>query len=428
MTYSLIASALSMESEEYVEPSNETQSDLELEKACSEIEEADRSVERAAMEQEELEAVAETMESIQISLESAIADDEGLTAREAEAHRIALKHALRGALPMPVASLESFGDASERLEATQLSLESIGATIKKIWEAIKRAVMNAIRAIADFFAKLFGGVKRLREKAEKVVKDLEAKKKDGADLKDGELKDAPGLDRIHFKGDTNAVEINRGATTIKNQVLNSINSVVADATDLYKKMAAAIKDRKENDEAFDDLIMNTAKKVHEKQLSDKAFGNPLPGGKLMVTTQSKDTKGSASTLSSVVVRLTDTPRDKDPKVKDSKVDSIDTIIKIATFAAESLKEMEDRKKLRDDLKKAREEVVKETENLAKDAEGLAKKAEGFWTQTRISARLRMANIDYVSNIGRLDNYVFGWCRGAVSYCAFAEGKYTVAKP
>ena len=59
-------------------------------------------------------------------------------------------------------SLESFGDTDTTARATQMTLEGIGETIKKIWQAIKNAVMRVINSVREFFAKIFTRTKGLK--------------------------------------------------------------------------------------------------------------------------------------------------------------------------------------------------------------------------------------------------------------------------
>lgn len=137
--------------------------------------EADEATEDA----EELAEVEEGMTEVQEDVEAAV-EHGGL---DPVAARFA-QHAIKAYMSrlgveaddvMP--SLESFGSSSSRLHATQISLEGIGDWIKKIWVAIKTAVARAVKAVSDFFSKLFGGVKRLKTAADSLRKDLKEKNK-----------------------------------------------------------------------------------------------------------------------------------------------------------------------------------------------------------------------------------------------------------
>lgn len=420
----LLHTALSLESEEVAMPQDDTAAELELETVDGEIAGADREMERAEMEQEELEAAAETLESIQVSLESAIADDSGLTRREAQAYQTAYKAAIGTALPSPILSLESFGGDSERLQATQMSLEGVGDTLKKIWEAIKRAVANAMRAVSDFFAKLFGGAKKLRERAEEVLKKLEEKKAAKEELEGGKLKAPKGLDRIHVKGGVQIADIKGGVSVVKTTVVGGLDKIVSGAEGVYKTLAASIKDRKDAETA---IAAAMDSKGYKKSVTDMtSFTKPLPGGKQIRSNTTIEKEGADSTSSVAKIKLVDTPNDRTPKEAEITGVRLDDLIAMAKEAVALAKGIEDSKKTRENLTKLRQEVVKETEGLAKDAEKLIEKADGAWTQAKISASLRLANMDLNTAISRTDAYVFGYVRGLVQFLDGAAGEFKKA--
>lgn len=417
----LLHTALSLESEEVAMPQDDTAAELELETVDGEIAGADREMERAEMEQEELEAAAETLESIQVSLESAIADDSGLTRREAQAYQTAYKAAIGTALPSPILSLESFGGDSERLQATQMSLEGVGDTLKKLWEAIKRAVANAMRAVSDFFAKLFGGAKKLRERAEEVLKKLEEKKAAKEELEGGKLKAPKGLDRIHVKGGVQVSDIKGGVSLVKTNVIAGLADVVNGAEGFYKTLAASIKNRKEAKAAMTAALDSTG---YEKAVGKiTSYTQPLPGGKQLRATITGGEDDKTETVSVPKIKLVDTPNNRTPKEADITGVKLDDLIAMAKEAVALAKGIEDSKKTRENLSKQRQEVVKETEGLAKDAEKLIEKAEGTWTQVKISAALRLANMDLNTAISRVDAYVFGYVRGLVQFLDGAAGEF-----
>lgn len=427
---SILAGALSLENENTDITLEDANIDLAVEQAAGDIERADRSVEMSSLEQEELESAAMTMESVALSLEEAIADETGLSRREAAAHRQTIQAVLGDALPMPVASLESFGGDSERFDATQLSLEGIKDTIMKIWNAIKRAVANAIRAVADFFAKLFGGAKKLREKAEATLKKVEDAEREGKTLEGDKVEDAKGLDRIHYMGKTGMVDIAKGMKAMTDQLVTTTEAQAEAAAKFYKELAKGIKDRKENADLAE-AAANSSGYTKSTTKSVKT-GAVLPGGKQVQVTTNKSFDGSKTdgerneggipSIKLIDVSKNNTPSEKfatGVKLGDLK-SGLNTIIAL-------LKKMEDAKKAREALKDAREDVVKESENLAKDAEKLADKAEGYWTQARISTTLRLANMDLNSNISRQDAFIFGYARGFVAFADDAVGKFKEKK-
>lgn len=62
-------------------------------------------------------------------------------------------------------SVEAFGGSASQQHSTQVSLESISETLKKSWEAIKRALVALVNAIRDVYAKATNAAGRLEKRA-----------------------------------------------------------------------------------------------------------------------------------------------------------------------------------------------------------------------------------------------------------------------
>lgn len=147
------------------------------------VDEASSEAEESTEVVEELETAAATLESIALSLEAHI--QEGGIDPMAATY---LNHALAGVyervgLRNTTPALESFGGgSSDRLAATQVSLEEVKEAAKKVWAAIKNAVAKAIQAMLDFFAKVFGGFEKIAARAialKKTVEGLAGAKAEG---------------------------------------------------------------------------------------------------------------------------------------------------------------------------------------------------------------------------------------------------------
>ena len=54
-----------------------------------------------------------------------------------------------------------------------VTVESLGDTLKKIWDTIRTAIERAIKALRDFFAKLFGGIKKLSAYFDRLEKEVD---------------------------------------------------------------------------------------------------------------------------------------------------------------------------------------------------------------------------------------------------------------
>ncbi len=62
-------------------------------------------------------------------------------------------------------SVEAFGGSASQQHSTQVSLESVSETLKKSWEAIKRALTALVNAIKDVYAKATNAADRLEKRA-----------------------------------------------------------------------------------------------------------------------------------------------------------------------------------------------------------------------------------------------------------------------
>lgn len=174
----------SMESEDNADENlpEETGSDS-LEADLTEVEEAGAEAETDQTNVEQLEDTAEALESIALSLE-ADAKNGGLDPVAARYAQRAIDFALRPLGPSAKfshASLESFGGDSSKQSAT-LSMEAdVKAWLKKVWEAIKRAIAKVRDSIKKLFIKLFAAAPKLKRRAEALqttAKGLEGEPKE----------------------------------------------------------------------------------------------------------------------------------------------------------------------------------------------------------------------------------------------------------
>ncbi len=134
---------------------------------------------------EQATVVGEKIEEMQEGLAKVVEQDGGLTPASAEVVQLGLE-ALREALRMPaltkvLPTFEQYGDKATQQEAT-LNLEAgFVDTLKTIWAAIVSAAIAIKNKLKDFFAALFDGAERARQRAEKLLSA--AKGKAGAKAK-----------------------------------------------------------------------------------------------------------------------------------------------------------------------------------------------------------------------------------------------------
>lgn len=419
MSSRMFREALSLESNAVVEAGDPVTNELALESASFDIAESDHQIEMMDYQQEELEHAHASLESIAVSLEGLVANDErGLDRVAAEGYRHAITAIVGDALPNPVASLESFGGESECAEATQLSLEGIKDTVKKIWEAIKRAVSNAIKATADFFAKLFGGVGKMEKRVEDLMKELDTAKKDKHTAKDGMFK-VPGADRLEMDGKITESALKSGMTFVNDGMVKLSTGVQDSAMDVYKE----ISDFYKKADKVDDIVA-VKKKVDTivSKGETKTIGAMGPGGKTAVTTEGSDDEGT----SSKTIKIADHPKAKNFDGKSEiKTPSLSTIEDMLKSAEGAVKYLANAKKDRDALKKVREGVMDDAEKWVKDAEK-GKMGES-WTEAKVNGALRLSQNGLFGNLGRIDSYIFGYNRALVAAAAAALGQYEAPK-
>lgn len=418
MSSRIFREALSMESETNVEVIDHAAAALALESATVEITDAGHQVDMLSLQQEELEHAHTSLESIAFSLESLVAADErGLDRVAAEGYQHAVRAIVGDALPNPVASLESFGGESECSAATQLSMEGIKDTIKKIWEAIKRAVNNTIKAVSDFFAKLFGGVDALEKKFKGIQEAVEKAKKEGY-VAEGDFK-APGADRLEMEGKFDMGAIQSGMKLLGGGVKNTVDKIAETAESYYADLAAFYK-KADEPKDVEEFASNKKTKITEISKSSKEIGRMLPGGKAIVVESSSESGDDKPSIPSI--KIEDHPNAKNFS-GDSKmaVPSLDDIAKLADEGLKLVEWMKNAKKGREKIVSARQDAVKAAEGWVKDGErGKLKEA---WTQAKVNGAMYLAQRNMDSNLSRVDGYMFSYARGVAAFADAAVKQY-----
>lgn len=407
----LFRSALSMESHtEEATVIDPLKAELALESAAVEVSEAVFDVQMAELQQEELEHAHASLESMAASLEGLIEEDpRGLDRVSAQGYHFAMEAILGDSLPNPVASLESFGGESECAEATQLSLEGIKDRLKQIWAGIKRSIENAIRAIADFFAKLFGGVGKLQDRIKAMQTDVAAKKKAGEKAK-GKFK-VPAVDAVHLGGKVDAAALEKGIKAVSDDVVGFGDYLQEAAKDYYKGLADFYRSPDDGSK-----LSGAHKKAMDQITKAKFSDTELPGGKTFEVETTK--KGDLETVA--IPKLVDSSK-KGPS-GDVEIDVLDlsAIEKMLGEAAKFADEMAKKKDQREKLKSSRQEVMKEADKFV---EGSEKKLSDKWDQAKLNWALKSANMDFTSTIARVDGYTFKYVRALLSILSAALGKY-----
>lgn len=417
MSKSLRTLFVSVEDENDInETTLEVSSDNTMEEEVAEVTEAGIEVIEAEDDVEELHEIAEGLESIVASLEAAV-EDGGLDAQAA----IFMQHAVNGytrrvglEAETIVPSLESFGGASGKAAATTISVEGVKETIQRVWQAIKNAVAKAITAAKNFFAKIFGGVKKLRERhgaLSKTVNDLSGKKAEG------KIKVA-AANTLRYNGKVDASSV---ATGLKNtaEVGDKVfNKLTAGAASFYSNAAQKIANKdaleKSDQNALEALLTEANAKfvVASKEITsytkamagDASFKSEGKESSSMIPTLKKGVIGSNVNEGIEI----DVPSQSDLK---SMLDSLDTIIKL----------MENKKSTVESLSTAREETVKKTETFVKMVS--TGKFDEKLTNAKVSWALRSVNSDLTRPINSFVSYAFTVVRAGLAYVDRAAKSY-----
>jgi len=130
-------------------------------------------MEESKLTQDEIQKDCEAMVEAQSAMEdyadllSHALENGGLNDQAAAFMRLGMERyeAMFGLEEPLTPSVEAFGGSASRQHSTQVSLESISETLKKSWEAIKRALTALINAVKDVYAKATNAAGRLEKRA-----------------------------------------------------------------------------------------------------------------------------------------------------------------------------------------------------------------------------------------------------------------------
>lgn len=129
---------------------------VELDEVLEEVREAGETVAGEEDAVDVISEAADSMESLIASLEAAVAAG-GMSPQTADMYGRGLANAVRK-LPIDKSqfsvSTESFGGTADKLVASQEALEGAKELLSKLWEGIKKAVLNAWNAVKGFYERI----------------------------------------------------------------------------------------------------------------------------------------------------------------------------------------------------------------------------------------------------------------------------------
>lgn len=389
----------------------------------SEVLEAEMEMLEAEEQLDDLEASAEGMEEIQEELTQESANG-GVSRDAAKWLALACKNAMGPHTRVvigdkelevnkpPVLSLESYGGSDTSEDATKLTMESIGATIKKIWAAIKSAVVRVVNAVREFFSRIFKGAKGVKADLEDAKAKVSAKDT-YEDVK------VPGIaSRLHVGGKVEPAVVKLGVTEMANAGTSVYHDYLDAASEYYVEVANRLVDAS-NGKADADAVL-TAAVAKNKQASDtlasvqKKHSKALPGGKRLVYTtaaESNNTSGSTK-LGRLSVEDAGGKKPTEGQVvkggshKDNLISILDEAIKLINTFEKRKSNVEQMQKSRDDAIKAGDALTK-----ASDKNWFAEK----WTQAKVQSVLRLTNVNLSQSLTSYTSYCFKVARAASVY-------------
>lgn len=416
---SLFQQAFSLQNDAPAEEElNDDQTVAALEEDNSEIVESLAVVESEENMITDLEERAEVAEEIEATIEQMVANGEGLDRNTALAYQQAFKGLVGSVLPNPVQSLESFGGDSQRLEATRRTQEGIAETLKKIWAAIKAAVLRAVAAIKDFFAKLFGGVESLKKRVAAVKAKIAAAKKDKLAAPSDKIKVSGGV-RLHMAGKLDPASVKAGLDLASGAIADASKTLKDVAVKKYADIAGALEGEKEAE--LEKQMKDAGDDVTAIKGIAAMKGKVLPGGKTIVTSAAADSEAKTASLS---LYIGDAPKSDWKQSEEVDAPSIADMEAMVKSIETIVKQMEGSKKASDELGKARERAVKAGEKLIAKAQ--AGKLSSWFNQAKLSASLRLANYSFNRTLSSFDGYLFGVSRAATQYLDSCVSSYKKA--
>ena len=132
-------------------------------------------IDEGSAETDELIETTEALESYLAAARRA-SKQGGWTTQEATAYHVGIDITMKklgadGSAIVP--SLESFGSSRERINATASVENRLTEALRKIWEAIKRAVNKVYVFVKKWYLKILDGASRLKKRAEAIRKKAE---------------------------------------------------------------------------------------------------------------------------------------------------------------------------------------------------------------------------------------------------------------
>lgn len=362
----------------------------------------DEAVEAETSEAETDEAVetTEALESIAIALESA-SQAGGLDAHGAhilDLHTQSLYKKI-GLKRQSVPAMESFGGTSTRQRSTQIALEDIKDTIKKIWEKIVQSIKDAINWVKERFTKIFGAANKLEARAKALAEKAGATT---GNAKEKTFESERLVKALEISGSvpssigTQAQEISKMATGIFGSVTNWNGEVGDSILDLLgepsKLDSFGLPARQDGS-----LGLNKASADHGDAGNGMVFmiSKELPGGQAIIARFPSDGSLKGAAAVDAVSRSGYNIGKFNPKAKDPSKNTVTTLApseaeKVAQAVETLAQEVQSYKRSLEKLAVTKEKIVKAAEKAGKDADNASDEDGNARTNGKALAKLGMA--------------------------------------
>lgn len=373
-----------------------------MEYALLEVEEAAEEVEAAEEDVEELEEIEDGLGDVVEEMEESMERFGGLDQQAAAFAHIAVQaYAARLGLSSDsmLPSLESFGGDSGKQGATQISMEGIKDTIKKIWVAIKAAVQKAIKAVKDFFAKIFGGVDKVLLRAEALQKSVDGIK--GAAKADATVS-IPNPQLLKFGNKLSAATVIDGVEALGTEIKFVTSDVLPFVKAEMAGKLSALKELKatKTDEGLD-KVMEDLTMVSSKIDSFKETRTAMSGDKVIKVVAN----GSAKEFSLVTAPAS---RNFTGETKIAPLTTTE-MTKLLKETISILKIIKNQKDMVKGLTKSREDSVKAAEETTKVDGG----DFGLWEKAKSKAILRSVQKDGSKVLNQISAHAFSVTRSGL---------------
>lgn len=395
-----------------------------MEAACLDVEEAYQEVVTVEQDLTDLEDIEAGLESVTESLEAAL-EQGGLDATAAQfAHHAVGAYTERLGLEAAdlLPGLESFGGDSGRQSATTVSLESVAQTLKNIWNAIKAAVEKAIKAVTDFFAKIFGGVAKIEQRIDALEKEVNGlgkkERKDKAKVKVG------SANTLQLGGKVDAKALADGMSNLVDTNSEIFDGFLGSAADAYKIKAAEITKLKDKDdeaaaEAARKAILDGAGKVVKS--TEKSQKKILPGDKTITAVVKTDGEEGAGTVS------LDSAKGARAFSGSNEIDAL-TEAQMKGILADAKKAVAAIKGSKDKIeavKKARKDAMDAAKKVVDDSD--RGRVGKVWTKGKAQWALRSTQRDLIRPATQLASHNFSVLRSVLAVVESSTKQYTEKK-